>query len=211
MTTLAERTPLHVPELHLFEDDGLTYAVDGAAPNWIVVEPAGRRLLEIIAWGDGSITFAGLLARYAGERQVEAGKAWVHVHDFLRALDRAGMLADKPFARAPYPGRAALVTPQGLRELWLQINNACNLSCTHCLVSTPGGILVHTIRCAITSRTKDTFARATASLEGNPHVPTHRTTSSPGHQPIPCRRQGRGHLSATGLLEKLALQVAGSL
>ena len=139
MTTLAERTPLHVPELHLFEDDGLTYAVDGAAPNWIVVEPAGRRLLEIIARGEGSITFGGLVTRYAGERQLEAGKAWVHVHDFLRALHRAGMLSEKPFARAPYPGRAALVTPQGLRELWLQINNACNLSCTHCLVSSGPG------------------------------------------------------------------------
>jgi len=79
------------------------------------------------------------VARYAGERQLEAGKAWVHVHDFLRALHRAGMLSEKPFARAPYPGRAALVTPHGLRELWLQINNACNLSCAHCLVSSGPG------------------------------------------------------------------------
>ncbi len=139
MTILAERTPLHLPELHLFEDDGLTYAVDGAAPNWVVVEPAGRQLLETIAQVRGSVTFGGLVARYAGERQVEAGKAWVHVHDFLRALDRAGMLSDKPFTREPYPGRATLVTPQGLRELWLQINNACNLSCAHCLVSSGPG------------------------------------------------------------------------
>jgi MoaA/NifB/PqqE/SkfB family radical SAM enzyme/SAM-dependent methyltransferase len=139
MTILAERTPLHVPDLHLFEDDGLAYAVDGAAPNWIVVEPAGRQLLQTIASGDGSITFGGLVARYAGERQIEAGKAWVHVHDFLRALDRSGMLSDTPFMRAPYPGRAALVSPQGLRELWLQINNACNLSCAHCLVSSGPG------------------------------------------------------------------------
>ena len=84
MTILAERTPLHLPELHLFEDDGLTYAVDGAAPNWIVVEPAGRSLIETIARADGSVTFGDLVARYAGERQIEAGKAWLHVHDFLR-------------------------------------------------------------------------------------------------------------------------------
>jgi len=74
-------------------------------------------------------------ARYAAERQLEAGKAWVHVHDFVRALDRAGMLSDAPFSREPYPGRSALIKPEGLRELWLQINNACNLTCTHCLVS----------------------------------------------------------------------------
>jgi 7,8-dihydro-6-hydroxymethylpterin dimethyltransferase len=139
MTVLGARTPLHIPELHLFEDDGLTYAVDDAAPNWIVVEPPGRHLLETIDQGRGSTTFGGLVARYARERQIDAGKAWVHVHDFLRALDGAGMLADKPFTREPYPGRAALVTPQGLRELWLQINNACNLSCAHCLVSSGPG------------------------------------------------------------------------
>src|SRR5713226_9653028 len=136
---LATGTPLHVPELHWFEDDGLSYAVDAAAPNWIVVEPAGRHVLETIASHDGSITFGALVARYAGERQVEAGKAWVHIHDFLGALERAGMLSGKPFTREPYPGRAALVAPQGLRELWLQINNACNLSCTHCLVSSGPG------------------------------------------------------------------------
>ncbi|MGH7547606.1 MAG: methyltransferase domain-containing protein [Gemmatimonadales bacterium] len=139
MSILAERTPLYVPVLSFFEDDGLTYAVDGAAPNWIVVEPAGRQLLETIAGSAGFVTVNGLVGRYAAERHVDASKAWVHVHDFLRALDRAGMLADKPFTREPYPGRAALVAPEGLRELWLQINNACNLSCTHCLVSSGPG------------------------------------------------------------------------
>ncbi len=139
MLGLATGTPLHVPELHWFEDDRLSYAVDAAAPNWIVVEPAGRHVLETIASHDGSITFGALVARYAGERQVEAGKAWVHIHDFLGALERAGMLSGKPFTREPYPGRAALVAPQGLRELWLQINNACNLSCAHCLVSSGPG------------------------------------------------------------------------
>src|SRR5919197_2893286 len=139
MSIMTELAPLNVPELHLFDDDGLTYAVDGAAPNWVVVEASGRRLLETIARGQGSITFGDLVARYAGERRLEAGKAWVHVHDFLRALDRAGMLSEEPFRREPYPGRGALVTPQGLRELWLHINNACNLSCAHCLVSSGPG------------------------------------------------------------------------
>src|SRR5260370_18981532 len=71
---LATGTPLQVTDLDWFEDDGLSYAVDAAAPNWIVVEPAGRHLLEIIASHDGSITFGALVARYAGERQGEAGE-----------------------------------------------------------------------------------------------------------------------------------------
>ncbi|MBI4538966.1 MAG: radical SAM protein [Gemmatimonadetes bacterium] len=123
----------------MFEDDGLTYAIDPAAPNWVVVEPEGRALLEAICAAGGRLTFAELVGRYAAERGLEAGCAWVAVHDFLTALRRAGMLDDAPFKREPYPGRLALAQPRGLRELWLQINNACNLSCSHCLVSSGPG------------------------------------------------------------------------
>ena len=139
MTLLAERTPLHVPEFHAFERNGITYAVDPEAPNWIAVEERGAELLRRIS--AGPVTFGALVARYAADHALEAGKAWVHVHDFLTALDRSQNLSDQPFARPQYAGRAAHIAPEGLRELWLQINNACNLSCTHCLVSSgPGGI-----------------------------------------------------------------------
>jgi len=139
MTLLAERTPLHIPEFHTFESDGITYAVDAEAPNWIAVEERGAELLRRI--GEGAVTFGALVARYAADHALEAGKAWLHVHDFLTALDRSQNLSDTPFAREPYAGRDAHIRPEGLRELWLQINNACNLACTHCLVSSgPGGI-----------------------------------------------------------------------
>jgi MoaA/NifB/PqqE/SkfB family radical SAM enzyme len=143
MLVLSERTELHVPELHVFEENGITYAVDEAAPNWVAVDEAGARLLTRIraAAGTGSpLAFGALVAATAAEQRLEAGKAWLFVHDFLRGLDRARMLSDAPFAREPYPGRSALVAPERLRELWIQINNACNLTCTHCLVSSgPGG------------------------------------------------------------------------
>jgi MoaA/NifB/PqqE/SkfB family radical SAM enzyme/SAM-dependent methyltransferase len=143
MTVLAERTPLHVPALHTFAEDDVSYAVDSEAPNWIAADARGGRLLRAIRTAEETgapIAFGSLVARWAADHQLEAGKAWLEVHDFLRAVDRAGMLADAPFVREPYPGRAALIKPAGLRELWLQINNACNLACTHCLVSSgPGG------------------------------------------------------------------------
>src|SRR5712691_3160036 len=63
----------------------------------------------------------------------------------------------------------------------------------------------------MTSRTNDALAQTPSAPKGIPYVPTPRTTSSPGYRPLSCRRQGRGHLSAVGLLEKLALQVAESL
>ena len=144
MITLSERTPLHIPEVHLFERDGITYAVDSEAPNWIAVEERGAELLREIRdteHGGSPLTFGTAVARYATRYQLEAGKAWLHVHGFLSALQRASMLFDAPVMREPYAGRAAYVQPSGLRELWLQINNACNLACTHCLVSSgPGGI-----------------------------------------------------------------------
>lgn len=139
MTLLAERTPLHIPNFHTFERNGITYAVDPEAPNWIAVEERGAELLRRIS--EGPIPFGALVARYAADHALEAGKAWVHVHDFLTALDRSQNLSDQPFTREPYAGRDTLIRPEGLRELWLQINNACNLTCTHCLVSSgPGGI-----------------------------------------------------------------------
>ena len=143
MTVLQERTPLHVPALHTFTEDDVLYAVDHEAPNWIAVDARGGELLRAIRAAEETgapLAFGTCVARWAADHQLEAGKAWLQVHDFLRALDRAGMLSDAPFVREPYPGRAALIEPAGLRELWLQINNACNLTCTHCLVSSgPGG------------------------------------------------------------------------
>jgi len=139
MITLDNRTPLHLPDLYLFEEDGVSYAVDPTSPNWIAVDTAGRDLLDAIASPASVPTFGELVALHANRNGIEAGKAWVHVHDFLAAVNRAGMLSDTPVSSDPYPGRAALIRPQGLHELWIQINNACNLTCTHCLVSSGPG------------------------------------------------------------------------
>ena len=134
-----EGTPLHLPDLHQFDDGGLTYVVDGSAPNWAVVETAGRNLLRAITDKTG-VTAGELAAEYAVANGVTAAKAWLHTNDFLRALARTGLLADHRFLSPSYPGRLALIKPEGLRELWLQLNNNCNLSCSHCLVgSGPGG------------------------------------------------------------------------
>ncbi|MBI4502059.1 MAG: methyltransferase domain-containing protein [Gemmatimonadetes bacterium] len=134
----AERAPLYLPEIHRFEADGLVYVLDPEAPNWIAVDERGSLLLGEIHAAPGR-TLAGLVGWYARQHNVEPGKAWVHVHDFLHQLDRAGFLSTTPVVRQPYPGRWALVQPDGLRELWIQINNACNLSCPHCLVSSGPG------------------------------------------------------------------------
>ena len=113
MISLAERTALHVPELHVFEADGITYAVDAEAPNWIATDERGSELLRSIGQARAAqpLTFGGLVASYASRHALETGKAWLHVHDFLAALGRASMLFDQPVVREPYAGRAAYVEP----------------------------------------------------------------------------------------------------
>ncbi len=135
---LEDHTPLYLPPLHLFDDHEIGYAVAPAAPNWVAVDGRGRALLQLMQQEPG-IRFGSVVARYAAKHDVGGGKAWLHVHDFVGALMRSDLLKDTPVRPAPYPGRSALITPDGLRQLWLQINNACNLSCAHCLVSSGPG------------------------------------------------------------------------
>lgn len=136
---LEDRTSLYLPELQLFEEDGLTYVVDAAAPNWAVLESSGRNLLQTLRGAAGGLTAGELTAWYGSATGFDGARSWLHVHDFLLALDRAGLLATRPIPVVEYPGRLALVQPEGLRELWLQINNNCNLSCSHCLVGSGPG------------------------------------------------------------------------
>ena len=138
---LAEQTPLFVPATQRFTHEGVTYLIDPESPNWIALEESGTTVFDVLASSPEPLNISALAGRYAASRGLENGKAWLHIHDFVRALDRVGFVAPEPFQRPAYAGRAALVKPDGLRELWLQINNNCNLTCTHCLVSSgPKGI-----------------------------------------------------------------------
>jgi MoaA/NifB/PqqE/SkfB family radical SAM enzyme/SAM-dependent methyltransferase len=140
MVSLTERMPLYVPNLHFFQQNGVTYAIDAEAPNWVALDARADSLIREIHQNGGT-PFSALVTRYAAEQKLAFGKAWLHVHDFLTALARASLLFDAPVERELYRGRAAYIQPGPLRELWLQINNACNLSCRHCLVSSgPDGI-----------------------------------------------------------------------
>jgi MoaA/NifB/PqqE/SkfB family radical SAM enzyme/SAM-dependent methyltransferase len=123
--------------VHAFRDGGIDYFLDEAAPHWVAADERGAEILREI---DGLQTFGELVARYASRRGLEAGKAWLHVNDFVQGCLRAGFLGLAPFERADYQGRRRYAAPERLAELWLHTNNSCNLACTHCLVSSgPGG------------------------------------------------------------------------
>jgi len=63
----------------------------------------------------------------------------------------------------------------------------------------------------MTSRTKSVLTSTVAGSKGVHHGAHARTTPTTSHRQIPGRRPHRGHLPGIGLLEKLALQMAGAL
>ncbi len=136
MPHLSEKSVVYAPPVHAFREEGVEFFLDEAAPHWIAPDEWGSRILREL---DGRRAFGEVVARYAQRRGLEAGKAWLHVHDFLQACLRAGFLSLSPFPERPYEGRRRHAGPARLRELWLHTNNSCNLACTHCLVSSGPG------------------------------------------------------------------------
>jgi MoaA/NifB/PqqE/SkfB family radical SAM enzyme/SAM-dependent methyltransferase len=136
MPHISEMSIVHVPPLHVFRENGVDYFLDEQAPHWVAVDERGAEILRQL---DGRRTFGDLVAWYAASRGLEAGKAWLHVHDFLQGCLRSGFLSLTRFERPPYEGRRRYAAPTSLHELWLHTNNSCNLACTHCLVNSGPG------------------------------------------------------------------------
>ncbi len=136
MPHLSEKSIVYAPALYAFRDDGIDFFLDEASPHWVAADERGAEILREL---DGRRTFGELVSGYALRRRMEPGKAWLHVHDFLQACLRSGFLALAPFPERRYEGRRRYAEPAGLSELWIHSNNSCNLSCTHCLVSSGPG------------------------------------------------------------------------
>ena len=137
MNHLDERTVLYPPQWTRFDRDGIAFFLDGEAPNWVATDEQGAWILERV---DGKKTLAALTREYAVHFGVEGTNAWMRTHDFLKAALRHRALGLSPVEPLPYTGRANYLKLEGLEEFWLHTNNSCNLTCTHCLVSShPGG------------------------------------------------------------------------
>ena len=179
MPHISEKSIVHAPPLHEFRDGGIDFFLDEDAPHWVAVDERGA---EILRQFDGRRTFGDLVAWYAAGRGLEAGKAWLHVHDFLQGCLRAGFLSLTPFERPPYEGRRRYAAPTGLHELWLHTNNSCNLACTHCLVNsgpgeTPGlapEALLAVVREAVALGVERSRCRCARVRRGVPHGNGHR-------------------------------------
>lgn len=129
---LTDKSTVFIPNPATWEHEGVHLFLDPEAPHWIATD---HRAAELIRWIQEGLPFGPMIRRYAERYGVEPAKAWLHVHDFVRALLRSGFAQAQPVEHPPYQGRAAYARPTGLKELWFHTNNICNLACTHCLVN----------------------------------------------------------------------------
>ncbi|HSS44436.1 MAG TPA: methyltransferase domain-containing protein [Thermoanaerobaculia bacterium] len=137
MPYLSEKSIVYAPSCFAFHEGDVDFFLDAAAPYWVAVDERGARILQQI---DGRKSFGNLVSWYGATGGLEAGKAWLHVHDFLQSCLRAGFLSETPIEHPRYEGRRLYAAPNGLHELWLHTNNSCNLACTHCLVNSGPGL-----------------------------------------------------------------------
>ena len=129
---LEDKTILRAPPYSVHHVPGGTVALDPARPHWIGTDERGLRLLGRF---DGRTSFAQVVRDHATESGLDVTRAWLEVETFAHDGLRHRFLSTDGAAPAPYLGRSAYLETERLEELWIQVNDFCNLSCGHCLVS----------------------------------------------------------------------------
>lgn len=129
---LTHESVLHAPQYETIRADGVRVLLDPLGPNWIATDPRGERILRRV---DGRRTLGQIARAYAEETGFEAAKAWHHVESVIRDALRQGLVTSTAGDARPYGGRLDHLALEELTELWIHTNNSCNLSCSHCLVS----------------------------------------------------------------------------
>ena len=131
-TFIDDDTLLRSPAFSVMRVSGSAVALDPASPHWVASDDRGIGLLGRF---DGRTPFGRVVNEYATQSGLDASRAWLHVETFARDALRHGFLSTDGAAPAPYLGRESYLEVGRLHELWVQVNDFCNLKCEHCLVS----------------------------------------------------------------------------
>ena len=107
-------------------------ALDPERPNWVVTDDRGVRLLALF---DGDTPLRDVVKAHAAEAGLDLARAWLQVETVARDALRHGFLSRDGAVAMLYLGRSAYLHTDQLTELWLHVNDFCNLACAHCLVS----------------------------------------------------------------------------
>ena len=125
-------TTLRAPAYATTTLSAAVLALDPAQPNWIATDDRGIRLLALF---DGKTPLRDVVSTYAADTELDVARAWLHVETFARDALRQGFLSRDGAVPATYLGRSSYLQTDRLAELWLHVNDFCNLACAHCLVS----------------------------------------------------------------------------
>lgn len=125
-------TILFAPEFSVMCVPNGFVALDSQSPNWISSDERGLWLLKHC---DGRTPFKQIVKDYAAQSGLDSTLAWLQVETFTRDALRQGFLSTNDTISNQYLGRKAYLNLDHLDELWVQVNDFCNLECEHCLVS----------------------------------------------------------------------------
>jgi len=125
-------TILRAPASAIERSGHALLAIDPASPNWISTDERGIDILRLL---DGRTPLAEVQRVYASRTGLDLARAWLDVETFARDALRQGFVSIDGAVPVPYLGRAAYLRTDRLRELWIHVNDFCNLACEHCLVS----------------------------------------------------------------------------
>jgi radical SAM protein with 4Fe4S-binding SPASM domain len=131
-TQVDEKTILRAPATVTERTRGAVVAIDPASPHWIATDERGMSILRRL---DGRTALGDVVRGYAADTGLDISRAWLDVDTFARDALRQGFVSTDGAVPLPYLGRATYLRTDRLRELWIQVNDFCNLACEHCLVS----------------------------------------------------------------------------
>jgi radical SAM protein with 4Fe4S-binding SPASM domain len=131
-TQVDDKTILRAPATVTERTRGALIAIDPASPHWIATDERGIAILRRL---DGRTPLGDVVRGYAAETGLDMSRAWLHVETFARDALRQGFVSTDGAVPLPYLGRATYLRTDRLRELWIHVNDFCNLACEHCLVS----------------------------------------------------------------------------
>ena len=129
---LGNDTVLHSAMTATVRENGNVVLLDPERPSWLATDERGASILKQF---DGRRTFGQIVGVYAAETGFVWAKAWQHVETITRDAIRRQLLAESRQTATAYEGRAHFLKSTHLNELWIHTNNSCNLTCSHCLVS----------------------------------------------------------------------------
>jgi len=99
-------------------------------PCWVATNAPGAALLAGLAKKGEAALGAAIVALAASD-----GLTPVEAEAIVKGFAADGAPVWRNSGNGAYAGRGAYLRPTHLRELWIHLNNRCNFTCRHCLVS----------------------------------------------------------------------------